>query len=392
MAYTEVTRQSWFSRIGGAIKGIIVGIILIIAAFPVLFKNEGRAVHRHKTLQEGAGLAISIESGAVNEEHNGKLVHVTGLATTDALLTDSVFDVSVNAIHLKRDVEMYQWRENVKTETKTKTGGARETTKTYTYDKVWSSTLIDSSTFVDQKAGHVNPGGMPYESSRWTASLVTMGAFRLPEVLINSISSYSKVEIPPGTTVPETLGERATIHDSGYYIGVNPMSPEIGDIRVMFNAVYPTEISVLARQNGSTFETFTTPKTGGRILELMTGIHSKDAMFESAESANRIMTWILRLVGFILFLVGFNLVFNPFKVVADILPFMGKIVGAGMGMIAFLLSAMLTLLVISIAWIFYRPLLGIPLLIVAVALIVLIIKKLKDAKAPAPAPASTPAP
>jgi hypothetical protein len=389
MAYTEVTRQSWFSRIGGAFKGIIVGVILIIAAFPVLFTNEGRAVRRHKTLQEGAGLAISIESETVNEENNGKLVHVSGKATTDELLTDSVFDVSVNAIHLKRDVEMYQWRENVETDTKVKTGGARETTKTYTYSKVWSSTLIDSSTFVDQKAGNVNPGAMPYESNRWSASLVTLGAFRLPEVLINRISNYSKVDIPPGSIVPETLGERAKIHDSGYYIGVNPLSPEIGDTRVMFSAVTPTEISVIARQNGNTFETFTTPKTGGRILELMVGIHSKDEMFASAVSANRVMTWILRLVGFILFLVGFNLVFHPFKVVADVLPFMGKIVGAGMGMIAFLLSAMLSLLVISIAWIVYRPLLGIPLLIIAVALIVLIIKKIKDAKAPAPA--TTPA-
>lgn len=69
MAHTVVTRQSWFSRIGGAFKGILIGIILVLVAFFVLFKNEGRAVQRHKTLQEGAGLAVSIDSKEIGRAH-----------------------------------------------------------------------------------------------------------------------------------------------------------------------------------------------------------------------------------------------------------------------------------------------------------------------------------
>jgi hypothetical protein len=43
-SFTEVTSESWFSRIGGAIKGVFSGIVLCFAAVVLLFWNEGRAV------------------------------------------------------------------------------------------------------------------------------------------------------------------------------------------------------------------------------------------------------------------------------------------------------------------------------------------------------------
>lgn len=58
---TEVTKQSWFSRIGGSFKGVAFGALLVIAAIPLLFWNEGRAVglaHRrphHTSGHRGAG-------------------------------------------------------------------------------------------------------------------------------------------------------------------------------------------------------------------------------------------------------------------------------------------------------------------------------------------------
>ena len=48
--FQEVTHQSWFSRIGRAIKGVVVGLVMFAVSFPLLFWNEGRAVRRYKTL------------------------------------------------------------------------------------------------------------------------------------------------------------------------------------------------------------------------------------------------------------------------------------------------------------------------------------------------------
>lgn len=109
--FTEVTEESWLSRIGGAIKGIAVGLVLFIAAFPVLFWNEGRAVREFKTLNEGAGGVIPLTEAMVSSDNEGRLVHVTGRAETAEILVDPEFSVAANAIRLLRTVEMYQWKE-----------------------------------------------------------------------------------------------------------------------------------------------------------------------------------------------------------------------------------------------------------------------------------------
>ena len=43
-SYSESSSQSWFERLGNAFKGILVGLVMIVVAFVVLFWNEGRAV------------------------------------------------------------------------------------------------------------------------------------------------------------------------------------------------------------------------------------------------------------------------------------------------------------------------------------------------------------
>ena len=126
-SYTEVTSQSWFSRLGNAFKGIVVGIIMVVIAFPLLFWNEGRAVKRYKTLKEGGGAVISVAADKVDAANQGKLVHMTGMATTEENLVDTSFGVSSQAIKLKRYVEMYQWQEESKSKEKKKLGGGTET-------------------------------------------------------------------------------------------------------------------------------------------------------------------------------------------------------------------------------------------------------------------------
>jgi hypothetical protein len=97
--FTEVTNESWLGRIGGAFTGILIGLVLFIAAFPVLFWNEGRAVKRYQTLNEGAGSVIS----RVLSEYDGKLVHVSGNAVTDEIVTDP-------AVTGKRPYIIAAWR------------------------------------------------------------------------------------------------------------------------------------------------------------------------------------------------------------------------------------------------------------------------------------------
>ena len=52
-SFTEVTHQSWGSRLQEQATQSLVGFVLFLAAFPLLFWNEGRAVDGHKALEEG---------------------------------------------------------------------------------------------------------------------------------------------------------------------------------------------------------------------------------------------------------------------------------------------------------------------------------------------------
>ncbi|MDU9050736.1 MAG: TMEM43 family protein [Candidatus Electrothrix sp. Rat3] len=383
-SYTEVTEQSWFSRIGGAIKGIIFGLILFIIAFPLLFWNEGRAVKTYKTLKEGGGAVISVLADQVDAKNEGKLIHVTGKATTEDILTDPVFGVSENALRLRRNVEMYQWQESSQSETKKKLGGGTETVTTYSYSKGWEDNIVSSSSF-KKPVGHENPDSMPYASEEQTADRVTLGAFTLSSSQINRINRFEPLAIDSNTLgsdtlSPDGLDSRMTRQANGFYLGDNPASPQVGDVRIQFESVAPTEVSIVAQQNGSGLRPYHA-QAGGDIELLQVGMHTAEAMFQKAQTDNKILTWALRAVGFVFMMIGLSMIFKVFSVLADVIPFLGNVVEAGTGFIAFLLAAVLSLITIAIAWIVFRPLLGIILLVVAVGLIVLIGGKVKAGKA-----------
>ncbi len=370
--YTEVTSESWFGRIGGALKGIIFGILLIAIAFFVLFKNEGRAVNRYKTLKEGAGIVVSVGSEAVDSANEGQLIHLTGLATTDEILKDPAFGVSATAMRLKREVEMFQWKETQKKRTKKKLGGGTQTVTDYSYQKVWSGNLISSSGF--KLAGeHRNPSAMPYPSKAVVAANATIGGFSLTKSLVQKMPGFETL-VPEN--VPASLGNKATLQGDALYVGKDPGVPQVGDFRIRFSIVKPGKVSIVATQIGDTFEAFRSKK-GGTILILEAGSHSAEAMFQQAQESNKILTWVLRAVGFILMAVGFTLVFRPLSVVADVVPFIGSIVAAGTGLIAFILATVLSVVTIAVAWVVYRPVLGIALLVVAAALVFVLKGKLK---------------
>ena len=79
-------------------------------------------------------------------------------------------------------------------------------------------------------------------------------------------------------------------------------------------------------------------------------------------------------------LVGLNLILKPLPVLADVLPILGDILRVGTGIIAFLSAAILSLVTVAIAWVVYRPLLGIALLVLAAGLAIAVKVKLTSAK------------
>ena len=76
--------------------------------------------------------------------------------------------------------------------------------------------------------------------------------------------------------------------------------------------------------------------------------------------------------------------------IADVLPILGNIVEMGNGLVAGIVALVCSLVTIAIAWIFYRPVLAIFLLVLAAGGIYLLWKKRQAKKAAAPAAPATP--
>jgi len=388
MAVTETVKQSWGSRLGDSIRGVVIGLALFVAGFPVLFWNEGDSVRTAKALDEGEGACVALESNAaVDPEMEGRLVHVTGRADTKDVLSDDTFGVSATAIRLERVVEMFQWVEDSHTTEKKNMGGSVTKTTTYTYKQDWRSDVIDSSGF--KEAGHDNPGFIEFPSEEKYAANVTFGAFRLNERQIQRIGSPQTYAFPTdfvcrvervqtrGNTIYVPNGETRKNALNNRDVAAQPRT---GDMRVVFRMTLPHDVSIVAKQRGDSFVGYTA-KNGKKVDMLSDGVKDAAEMFAAARSANTVLTWLVRVGGFLLMFIGLSMVLKPLSVLADVLPILGDIVEMGTGLVAGLAALVCSLVTIAVAWLFYRPVLGIALLAAAGFFAWKLIQKRKAAKA-----------
>lgn len=354
-SFTETSSRSWMSRLGDSIKGVLFGVLMVAGSTVLLFWNEGRAVQTIRSLDEGAGVVVDVTPARVDPANEGRLVHISGDIRAAGRIADPEFAVSADALRLVRSVEMYQWKEESKTETRKTLGGGEETVTTYTYHRVWADLRHDSSRF-RQPAGHENPP-MRYQGFTVATREATLGAFRPGVQVLQQLPASEPVRVDAAVAdaVRARLGVPAHAADGRLYLGENPGSPRIGDLRIAFTMAPQGPASIIGRQTGSDFTQYQT-KAGDRLLMVRPGALSADEMFKAARDENRVLTWILRLIGAVVMFAGFAMILQPLVTVADVVPLIGNILGAGASLVSLFLTALLAPLVIAVAWLWYRPL------------------------------------
>ena len=389
---TVSSNQSWFSRLAQSAKSVLVGLIFFVASFPLLFWNEGRAVRTAKSLAEGASAVVSVGSDRVDPGNEGKLVHTSGAVATDEPVVDGEVGVEAQAVKLIRTVEIYQWKEKESSETQKKIGGGSETVTTYTYDLAWSEDPIDSAAFAEE-SGHQNVGDLPLLSTTIAAATVHLGAFELSPEQIDGLDEPEPLRVDQASTLELAGDPRGSLAlaDGGYYLGADPASPAVGDVRVRYEVVRPATVSVVGVQVANSFAAFQA-EAGDSVLLVDEGTHTAAEMFQAAVEANKLLTWVLRVAGWLLMFFGLLMIFKPIAVFADVLPLLGNMLGAGLGIFSFFIASGLSLVTIAIAWLAYRPLLGITLLVLAGAAIFLLVRRGKKATPTAVPPPPAPLP
>jgi len=108
-----------------------------------------------------------------------------------------------------------------------------------------------------------------------------------------------------------------------------------------------------------------------QIFAAFPGKVSKEQAFENVKGVGMAMKWGFRLLGWLLLYAGTYMLFQPLLVVLDIIPFLGPYISEGVswvvGLVVFLFTAILAMLVVSVAYLRFHPLMGFLYLAVAVA-------------------------
>lgn len=363
-SFQETKKITYWENIKNSFSGMLAGLVLFLASFVVLWMNEGHSVSQINKAKFMNKAAIEVEANQIDRANDGKLIHVSGNATTNEKLTDEIISVP-NAFVLKRKAEMYQWSEKTKKETKDELGGGTTETTTYSYEKVWSSHPIDSSNF--RKTSYHNPS-FDMESVSVYAKTGKLGDYKLTEKQSQSmgdLSEYTELPANPNYKVYENM----------YYKGYNPQNPQIGDIRISYQYVPSgVDISIIAQQKSD--NTLTSMLNKGKSVYLQqSGIKTKDEMITKFKQDNVLLTNIIRFLGWFLMFTGMNMLLNPLVVIFKVVPFVARVVGFLSKGVVMLITLALSLLTIAIAWFAYRPFLSI-FLIALIAGVVFGVKKL----------------
>jgi transmembrane protein TMEM43 len=370
--YTEVSRTGLFGNLGNAIKGVVVGLILFVASFAVLWWNEGRT-----DMSEVAKLSKPAAADKIDPTLDGQFVSVTGPLQCDAKLADPQYLNPVQAIKLFRNAEMYAWVEKKETREEKEIGGSTKKITTYTYAQEWTGSPPDSSQFKDPDArtkGYVNPP-MPVESASWTAEKASVGAYPF-DPREASMPSAEPLQLSPdlvhGPQLAAEQGGAATPtgpapHLEGSYVmlGTGTLSnPRVGDVRISYGVVRAgAKVTIFGKQNGSALEAYV-HKTEDRLFRVLPG--TREEAIATLALEHKMVGWLLRAVGFFMMWSGLCLFFGPINTVLDILPFLGSVGRTMVSIVMFPIALVLSLVTIVVSKVAHSP---VALVVVLVLLI-----------------------
>jgi hypothetical protein len=361
-SHTVTTRQGYFSRLAGSLVGVLIGLVLLVAAPVLLFWNDGRAVEAERALDAAGRGALSLPAPRADPANDGRLVHATGPLSVATPAPAGDIPVTLPpAVAARRVVEMYQWTQTASSQTREKVGGTQETVTVYTYAADWSATAQDSSAFANPE-GHENPP-MAFASTRTYGTGVTVGSLAVGEDAVSQLE-------PASAFVPEAAPAGWVRTASGLYRGAgSEAAPQVGDVKVSWTLVpVGAQASVLGAQSGSGIVAWSPPRSDYQLLKLVEGTVPAAAMVAEQRSAENLLTWVLRGLGTVLCVVSFALLLGPLKALANVLPPVAWLVGSATGTIAIALGLLLALVSIATAWLLFRPLLAGGLILAGIAI------------------------
>jgi hypothetical protein len=307
--YTVVTKKSWGSNILDSFVGALIGLLLFLISFLVLWNNEGTV-----DFSRVARTSVPVTVTAVDPAANGKLASLSGQLSTSDLVGDTVYLKPGNYVQLSRRVEMFAWQEKSKSETKDAMGGGSETKTTYTYVKDWTANPRATSDF-KLPAGHTNPP-LSVQSLTFTAVSARIGVYTLdPQTM--------ELPKPADLRLSEALVLPGNKLAGNYlYVGSGSLqAPQVGDVRIAYGVIEnKLNVTAFGKLENDHLAPFI-HQGKDRLYRAVRG--TRDEAIAQLAAEHKALVWTVRLVGFLLMWGGLFLCFGPLNAILKVLPWLG---------------------------------------------------------------------
>ncbi|MFW5780457.1 MAG: TMEM43 family protein [Bacillota bacterium] len=372
----RVTRQSYGSKLISSVIGAILGIVLFLGSFVVLYINEGR--------EDLSKIAMNAEviTQQENNLESGSLVFIKGNLDTSNYVSDDYL-TNDNYIFITRAVEMYAYVEKEHKESEDNLGGSTTTVTTYTYEKKWTKSPNKSTTF----RGDDNevPTDIPEGYNTWIeqkpsdnyqkASDLNMGDYSVGENV--SFSGSKTLNLTQDNTETDDL-DNPVVMEKYLYNSFSeppaPTSPSLGDIRISYKVLTSEDTGMLlGAVDGNDILAYITPKNN-KLFRFFAEADSKAEAVLILESEHKTTTWILRLVGWFMMFAGLLAMTGPVTKFLSVIPFFSRISGFIFAVAAFFISIVLSALTILLSIILQNFWLAVALIILVILIIIFVIR------------------
>ncbi len=294
-----------FARVNSALQAFF-GLITLLSGVLMMWgsvKGEKADISTIGTLSAGA---VDIDASVPSAADNGKLVVAAGKFVADQQLEDEYLKPGAYLI-LRRHVEMYQWTEEV---------GSNSSEPRYSQG--WHEGEVDFFKFSSPE-GHENPV-LRSASVRQVVQSSRFGGYD-GSVLLESI-----VKLLPLTLDQSMLKDSTLLIEENKIIVPRPgnlESPALGDMRVWYEALPQGDYTVMTKQVDERTLVGATPSD---TLLIRPGLFTAESLSKAQSSEVRSGVFGMLCFGAILLFAGMVSILSPLATNFDLrprLPFTG---------------------------------------------------------------------
>jgi len=429
MEGVEVSREGFCQREMHAMCAFCLGMILVPITMGVVFWNENDEVINYATAAQITDATV-LNGCLPSMSDNGKLVYASCNVHAPDLAGNlppqlSPFLKSYTGASISWYTELYQWSESSSTQTKKNNHGGTTKVTTYSCSRGWTSSSGEGNFRCPQVSSSPNAGhGFPSGFSRSSSIQAPEYSVTLhpPTSVMVGNKSFGAA-LGEGIGLDQNLAQQLPYEDlsgrlqdgpgggqydanggslaanmltlSGSYLTTS-RSPRIGDVRINMNGRSSTHASVAAQQGGACSGSaaclgpYPSQKFGWfgkhtKALEQLYGVIYTPAEFlKQWESDIAQKAMIIRFITFLVMVLAFEMIIQPLSVAADLLrvfnyctcclgSLLDDVAQCCIHTAAFFAALFLWFITFGLAWVVARPLYGICILIVNIAIAAVVI-------------------